>query len=329
MEKDLKRPLVSIVLPVYNCSNFISDSIGSLLVQSYENIEIIVVDDFSTDTTVDQILLFNDNRIKLFKNKSNLGISQTLNYGIKQCIGKYIARMDGDDVAHKDRILKQVNFLELNNDIAICGTGYKILNGNGVFQPKLSYSEIIMQLSLDCPFAHPTIMARNNVFMENQYAKEFEPCEDLELWTRLIPKYKVANLKDQLLYYRIHSSQISQKSLKSQFESSRGIIESYVLEISNHNPYYKFFSTYPLLNESDFDKYKSVENAIIKYWLKNNISLYEGDLMNRMNEFVKRNFLINVKLRDLNLNIFQFFIRKIGFVGATKLLFSKLLNELI
>lgn len=325
MEKDLKRPLVSIVLPVYNCSNFISDSIGSLLVQSYENIEIIVVDDFSTDTTVDHILLFNDNRIKLFKNKSNLGISQTLNFGIKQCIGKYIARMDGDDVAHKDRILKQVNFLELNNDIAICGTGYKILNGNGVFQPKLSYSEIIMQLSLDCPFAHPTIMARNNVFIENQYAKEFEPCEDLELWTRLIPKYKVANLKDQLLFYRVHSQQISTKSSSLQLELSKNVIESYIYEISNKNKFYKFFSTSPLLCEKDYLKYKSVENSIIKYWNEKGVELGEDLLLKRMKNYLRINFWSQVNLHDIDFFKLRFFINRIGFYLTFKTLLKKVL----
>ncbi len=325
MDNNLTLPKVSIILPVYNCGNYIEESIESLLTQSFKNIEIIVIDDFSSDDTVEKILLFDDSRIKLYKNKENLGISKCLNLGISNSNGEYIARMDGDDISHKDRILKQVEFLELNTDIEICGTGYKILGKNQFFQPKLSYVEIIIQLTLDCPIAHPTIMGRRRIFEKYQYAFEFEPCEDLELWTRLVPKYKFANLEEKLLSYRVHSQQVSTKSSSLQIELSKNMIESYIFEISGGNQFYKYFATYPLMNENDFIKYKSVENSIINYWDKKGIHLEEIYLVNRMRGYLRINFWRYVNLRDISFEMIFFFIRKIGVFRTFKTLIKKLI----
>ena len=114
-------PLISVILPVYNCAAFISDTMHSILNQTIQDFEIIVIDDCSTDNTVDVIQKFDDKRIFILLKKQNMGLIDSLNIGFKQANGKYIARMDGDDINHLERFEKQLNILQNNSDIKVCG----------------------------------------------------------------------------------------------------------------------------------------------------------------------------------------------------------------
>lgn len=118
---DQTAPLVSIVMSAYNEAAFISETIDSLLQQSYKNFELIIVDDASTDNTADVIRKYENNRIILLRNKENKRLAFNLNLGIQKAHGKYIARMDADDICMPDRLVKQVNYLEQHPEIAIVG----------------------------------------------------------------------------------------------------------------------------------------------------------------------------------------------------------------
>ena len=119
-----QEPLVSVLIPCYNCEKYVEEAVMSIIEQSYSNLEILVIDDGSTDNTgsILQELAQKDSRIRYIKNETNLKLIRTLNKGIDLCRGKYIARMDADDISLPTRIVKQVNFLEKHPDIGIVGT---------------------------------------------------------------------------------------------------------------------------------------------------------------------------------------------------------------
>lgn len=213
-------PLISVIMPVYNESLYIKDAIKSILNQSYQDFELLIIDDASTDNTVDIINQFNDGRIILIQKEKNTGYTDSLNLGIEKSAGRYIARMDGDDICHEDRFNVQLEFLENNLDYILCGSQYKRIDGQTSFMLPVENDEIKALLLRGNQFIHPSVMIRKSVLIENKirYNKEREPAEDYDLWVRLMPYGKFKNLKEPHISYRIHAGQISQKSFKIQKE---------------------------------------------------------------------------------------------------------------
>ena len=202
-------PLVSVLMPVYNCESFIREAIQSVLNQTFTDFELLIIDDCSTDTTLDIIKSFSDPRIVLIEKARNSGYTDSLNHGILLAKGTYIARMDGDDICMPERFAKQVEFLNANPEIILCGTAIEIIGTNKILHHPLTHNEILVKLCFLNSFYHPTIMARRKILLKNNYNKIFEPAEDYELWTRLAFLGKLANLDAVLLQYRIHENQIS------------------------------------------------------------------------------------------------------------------------
>lgn len=320
--------LVSVVLPVYNCFHYVDEAIRSILLQSYQNIELVIVDDCSIDGTYEKIMAIDDSRIKLYRNSFNSGISKSLNFGILKSSGEYIARMDGDDISHLDRIINQVTFLELNSHIDVCGTGYKVIKSDKLFVPKSTQKEIVLQLTLDCPLAHPTVMFRKHVFEKFKYDPSCEPCEDIDLWTRMIKTINFANLPFPLLQYRIHSTQISSKLPKDQFVRSQRIIEKYIKSTTDQNLNFKYFSVYPILGKSDLVKYKSVELSFVTFWKNKGLKFEKEELANREYEYIRKSFVNNFNLRQLKLETIEFYLNHLGLFKALKLFAKKILTLL-
>lgn len=221
---------ISVLLPVYNAEKYIDQSIQSILNQTYTNFELLIIDDGSTDNSLSVIQCFDDTRIKIIQNKKNLGLIKTLNKGIDLAQGKYIARMDADDIAMPNRLEKQIAFLENKPQYALVGT-----QANFIFGDKLSKalfnmetkSEVLPVLSLfTCPFIHPSVMIRTDVLKAFRYDENFRTAEDFELWTRILKKYPCANLPESLLQYRIHDNNISTIQNDKQIDSVRRIYEA-------------------------------------------------------------------------------------------------------
>lgn len=207
-----KKPLVSILLPVYNESVFLQKAIGSIINQSYPNIEIIIVNDGSTNPEVEEICLKYIGKI-VYLRKDNGGVASALNYAINVAKGEYIARMDGDDISYSDRIYKQVEFLENNRDIDICGTNYEYIDENDAViyycNLPLNDSEIKVQNIFCCSLCHPSIMFRRKVFDNGLRYNESAKAEDYELWLRLEREVKFANLKEYLIGHRHNLSSVT------------------------------------------------------------------------------------------------------------------------
>lgn len=217
-------PLVSIILPAYNCETYIASSVTSILEQVYDNFELIIVNDGSTDRTSKILSTLTDQRIRIINNDGNKGLIYSLNKAIDESKGEYIARMDADDVAANDRIEKQVHWLLHHPETAVIGTFIRIIDENGnekadwkLDRATASADAIKKSMIRENCLAHPTIMARAEVLKRYKYAANQKNIEDYDLWLRMLADGLVIEKVPQpLLYYREHATSVTSTHLKSQ-----------------------------------------------------------------------------------------------------------------
>ncbi len=205
----MTSPLVSVVMPVYNGEKYLKEAIASILNQTFSDFEFIILNDGSIDRTEDIILSYDDNRICYIKNETNLQIAKTLNKGIKLAKGKYIARMDADDVALPHRLATQFDYMQANPDIKLCGSYLQIYEqSENIWKPPTNNKAIKAMLLFESCLYHPTIIFKKDIIVDNQviYDPSFCGAEDYDLWQRLseTPSIHFANIPDVLLLYRFH-----------------------------------------------------------------------------------------------------------------------------
>lgn len=211
-------PLVSIVLPVNRDDGYFDEAIESVLNQTYKNFEFIIIANNCADKLWEKTLEFKNRDSRVVAYRLDLGgLVFALNYGIEKAKGKYIARMDADDICYSERIFEQVKFLENNKNIDILGTQITLIDESSKVKNEKSsilaenMSEIIKISSYKCPLYHPTVMFRKDKILSLGGYKFAFYGEDYELWLRCIHNGLVLhNLKNPLLYYRVHASQLSQ-----------------------------------------------------------------------------------------------------------------------
>jgi glycosyltransferase involved in cell wall biosynthesis len=213
-------PQVSVIMTAYNSSDFIGDAISSIMNQTMSDWELIVVDDGSVDETVEIIDSFNDDRIKLLRNKTNQGQSYSRNLAIRESSGLFIAIMDSDDIAYYDRIENQLNYLLKHPDISFCCSWADTIDEYNRITglKKLPSDEGIIKLKLlfECPIIHPTVMWRKSEFIDNNlwYDDFFVYAQDYDLWSRAIEKLHLGVIEQPLLKFRFHHSKSISHSKK-------------------------------------------------------------------------------------------------------------------
>ncbi|KQT33879.1 hypothetical protein ASG22_17415 [Chryseobacterium sp. Leaf405] len=201
-------PKISVILPAFNAEKYLSDAVDSILSQSYTDFELLIINDGSSDSTKDIILGYNDKRIRYIENERNLGLIETLNKGILLSKGKYIARMDADDICDLSRFEIQIDFMEKNTEYIICSSSRKEFTEN-ISQYHLSMLpvdniSIRIHSVFSTPFTHPAVMFRSDIIKENNlfFEKDFKYAEDYQLWIKILQYGKGYNFKLPLLYYR-------------------------------------------------------------------------------------------------------------------------------
>ena len=214
-------PYLSVLMPVYNAESFLSSAIESILNQNYKDYELLVINDGSTDSSLNILESFSDERLNVINNDKNRGIIYTLNRGLKEAKGRYLARMDADDISNPERLALQVEYLENNPHVALVGGYADVIDQNSnkfdAITVPLSHGDIVQNIFSSCCFIHPSVMFRTSIVQSlGGYDPTALHAEDYDLWLRLIQHYQAANLPVPLIQYRIHSSQISQKKLKLQ-----------------------------------------------------------------------------------------------------------------
>ncbi len=217
------KPTVSVIMPVYNAGSYLKSAIDSVLDQEYTDFEFIIINDGSTDDSLKTIKKYaeKDSRIKLFSRK-NEGYASALNWAIDLSNGKYIARMDADDISQKDRFKEQVTYLDKHPECAVLACRIQPVDENSspiseweadriALEPKQIRSLMIKE---NC-IAHPSIMARASIMHHFRYDASLSPSEDYDLWLRLLSdNFQIHKLNQKLVLYRIHSASVSQTSIR-------------------------------------------------------------------------------------------------------------------
>lgn len=204
-------PLVSVILPVYNTEKYIRDSVQSILDQTFKDFELIIINDASTDGTLNVLKKFNDSRIRLLSNKINQGISKNANLGLDLAKGEFIARIDADDIAHIQRIEKQVIYLQSNPDVDFCGTWVQLIGvEDKIIRTAISHEYIKAGLLFMNVIFNPSVMYRKESFINKalRYDESYK-IEDYPMWINAIDIIKFANIPTVLQKYRIHNTNIS------------------------------------------------------------------------------------------------------------------------
>ncbi|WP_429078634.1 glycosyltransferase family 2 protein [Aeromonas hydrophila] len=233
------NPLISIVVPVFNVEDYINDALKSMLNQTYKNIEIIVVDDASTDKTYDILNGFKDDRVKILRNKKNSGICHSLNKALSIAKGEYIARADGDDILLPDRISQQLAYLKENPDIGIVGCSLTTIdeNNNEIGQVKYTDNQVSIKkvLKFSSPVAHIWLCKTSVYKTVGEY--HYDGAEDLYFIQRAhAVNIKISNIPNYFgMKIRVRSGNTtSTKGLEQR------LLHKFVVEQAKHNTQHEF-----------------------------------------------------------------------------------------
>jgi len=230
--------MVSVVMSVFNGERFLREAVESILDQSWREFEFIVIDDGSTDHSAPILDSYQnyDARVKVY-HREHVGLIESLNRGCRLAQGKYIARMDADDVASKDRLMTQVEFMEAHPEIGALGGAVEWIDATGKSLGTHRYPvgdrQIKATLLQGCAFWHPTVLLRREVFVwAGGYRSVVVDAEDYDLWLRIADHFQLANLEAVVVKYRIHPQQVSMRKTEQQI---LGILAAQVAASSRRN----------------------------------------------------------------------------------------------
>lgn len=239
---------VAVIMPVHNAERYLSESIQSILSQTFTDFQLIIVDDGSRDASWSIIESFDDNRIVKVRFDESRGIVSALNTALRMTDSEFIARMDADDVARDDRFQKQLEFLRSRPDVGVCGSAIRIVKGRFSCYARYpeTHDEIICSLAIyKRAVCHPSVMLRRSVLDREEicYTSDYRHVEDLSLWHGLAQKTRFHNLREPLLAYRMHSEQVSTRYNASQMDQTQALINTVLSE---------YFPSLPLPVREDF-----------------------------------------------------------------------------
>ena len=230
-------PKVTVLIPVYNRKKYVAAAIESVLGQSFTDFELLLIDDGSTDGSVEIMRTYTtDPRVRLVCNEHNLGIPKTRNRGIDLARGEYVAMLDSDDWAYPRRLEKQVAFLDRHRDVAVVGAWVTEMDekGRSLRRVKIlpvSPGELQSRLLFRSCHHHSSIMARTAVLQEYRYCEQYAVCEDFDLFVRIARKHKLGNLPKILVCRRAHSGGITREKAQLVREKNLEIVSAQLTEL--------------------------------------------------------------------------------------------------
>jgi glycosyltransferase involved in cell wall biosynthesis len=297
---------LTVLMPVYNAEGFLKSAIESILNQTYTDFEFLIINDGSTDNSGKIISSFNDKRIIHLSNEKNLGLIKTLNKGIKLAKGKYIARMDNDDISMPDRLSKQIAFLDRHPEISLVTANIQLIDeeGNdvGIWQEDIQ-TKTEKQIKALLPYtnciAHPSIVIRTDIAKEFLYDEKQINNEDWDLWMRLASAgYKIAKINESLLKYRLHVNSMT-------FQSNQKNVNKKLLTTQKNY----FLKKLIKLKINLFDL-KVLWGIIL-----NTIEVYSGGIFSRFKRSINKFFKIKIPKK---INRIKMLIRFIKIMKASE-----------
>jgi hypothetical protein len=214
-----EEPLVSVVVAAFNAAQHVGEAVDSLLVQTFRDFELVVVDDGSTDGTPDVLARYrHDPRLVIVRRDATGGSTAAATTGCRRARGRYLARLDADDVAHPERLARQVAYLEEHADVAVLGSAAIFTDAGGRefgrFAYPATHDEIVERLENGSAFVHSSVIMRRHAF-ESVGGYRLSPRSlDYDLWLRIVERFRAANLTDFLVRYRVHASQQTAQGLR-------------------------------------------------------------------------------------------------------------------
>ncbi|WP_372757800.1 glycosyltransferase family 2 protein [Mariniflexile sp.] len=329
---------LAVILPTYNSAIYLNDSIDSVLTQSFTDFDLYILDDSSTDGTEEIVACYKDSRIVYLKNCENIGISKTLNKGLKIVENKYkfIARMDADDWCFSTRFKQQLDYLVANPNIQMCGTqGYWLKDMLNLDKSSWTYptnhSVIKLSLLFTACFGHSSVMFRQDfINIVGYYNESVSTCEDWELWTRAVHKVELANLPEFLMKYRIvvNSNHRAQDKKEIHFMERSDVIsnhwKTFDIEIPKEKVFQYYYSSDKIEKET-FKKYLieliEVFNALYIKEIASLNSIWKKNFQYKFLRFIK-GFWKRSGVSRTDLSIWVILFTKVKFAGKFKTLKS-------
>jgi exopolysaccharide biosynthesis predicted pyruvyltransferase EpsI/glycosyltransferase involved in cell wall biosynthesis len=275
---------VSVVMPVYNSGAHLRESIESVLAQTFNDFELLVINEFGSDENCTDIIreyTKKDNRIRLVQNETKLGLAESLNKGIKLSKGEYVARMDADDISLPERFEKQVNFLDQNKNISLCGTWQQYFGTlNNIHKAAETPEDLKAAFIFACDMCHSTVMLRRNDFVSsNLFYDGTKFSEDYELWVRATEKLNFANIPEVLGLYRHDGNNITQSKMVDLHRESAEITAQILTKLNI------------FIEQSDMD--------LLGGWI-NTFEPHDNELLNREKKLLDKIVAQNKKLKIYN-----------------------------
>lgn len=314
--------MISVIIPCFNASRYLKSAVESIINQSYSNLEIICINDGSTDETLDilETIQKTDSRIRIINNPQNLGLIKTLNKGISIAKGEYIARMDADDISHPERLERQLTYLNANN-LDLIGSYCKIITANGhlfCYGPHFPCSEkaILWTSLFESPLAHPTVFGKKEIFDKYHYSEEefSYVVEDYELWCRMLENgVKVGIIPEFLLSYRRNKGGETFSKAAQQNFNHKKVSYSHMRRLLNYEPN-KTFDLRKAIYENNssinikeyFEGLENIRNIFYQIFSPNEKETSEIDRWIRQKKIL---LLQSRMLRgDFSLNIIKLFL---------------------
>lgn len=224
-----KTPLVTVLMPVYNAEKYLAEAIESILNQTFRDFEFLIINDGSTDRSDEVIQSYKDSRIRVLNLKQNGGLVKALNIGLSEIHSEYIVRADADDISLPNRIETQVNFMQQNDNIGVCGSWFDTINETETQKDGVRYlssdEDIRLKHLYQIHISHGTAIIRNSVLKENSiyYSSFFDHAEDYDIFDRIGIVSQLANIQQVLYVVRLHDSNVSKTFGHVQKDNSLGV----------------------------------------------------------------------------------------------------------
>lgn len=294
------NPIISVIMPVYNCEKYLKESIDSVLSQTFRDFELIIINDGSSDGSKDIILSYKDERIVYIENEKNLKIIETLNKGIAAARGKYLARMDSDDRCLSHRLERQFEYLESNPDVDICGSWAYVIDDEGSRKGRIknpgNIDSVRCSLFFTNPIVHPSVFGKTEIFRKFNYSPAAVHIEDFELWNRMsVNGVIIKNIEDYLIEYRWHEKNISALNDGHQYMLKKEILRP---QVSN------------LLSRQVSDEEMDIHELSFRLYdkgKKNGVST-DRDILKKEREWFVNLSKANKKIKTFDVDTFDSFL---------------------
>ncbi len=307
-------------MPVYNGAKYLNEAIDSILNQTFSDFEFLIIDDCSTDQSINQVKSYNDKRIQLIVNEKNIGQSATLNKGLDLSRGEYIARMDQDDISMPERLERQSKFMKDNPEVDVVGTWLQLMGKyDEINELETKSEDIKMNLLTNENLAHPTVMIRKRTLVKYDlnYNPAYSVAQDYDLWVRMFDFCSFANIPEALIKYRMHDNQNSKILGKYNHTETNRILKNLLkkmgilLDDSDLIIHKKFFTGYGIDSLFIGEVFKYLMRLRSSNLRKN---FFEPVIFNAFLKKKWRRFMLNKKNKTLYWVSVVLFFRPVNFL---------------